>query len=321
MISNPEFESKQIVFVLLNEGEKIAFSNDNIIVRDKEGKIRHQSTCYRLFMLCLIGNISITNAVFKAARKFCFIIVLMSSSMKTYEILGGRMEGNVLLRRKQYAYSGLELAKHILKNKVENARQLLISERNKSEDVKLSIVRLDDFITRIKSYTGELSGLLGLEGLSAREFFKSYYRDIDWSGRKPRIKCDFINSTLDIGYTILFNYIDSLLNAFGFDTYCGVLHREFYMRKSLVCDLVEPFRSLIDMQVRKSVNLKQCQPEDFINRNGAYLLKWENNGKYIGFLMQPILQKKVEIFMYVQSYYRAFMKGKSAKDFPVFIVR
>ena len=93
------------------------------------------------------------------------------------------------------------------------------------------------------------------------------------------------------------------------------------MRKSLVCDLVEPFRSLIDMQVRKSVNLKQCQPDDFVNRNGAYILKWENNGKYIGFLMQPILQKKVEIFMYVQSYYRAFMKGKNADEFPVFLIR
>lgn len=321
MISKPEFESKQIVFVLLNEGEKIAFSNDNIIVKDKDGKIRHQSTCYRLFMLCLIGNISITNAVFKAARKFCFIIVLMSSSMKTYELLGGRMEGNVLLRRKQYAYSGLELAKHILKNKVENSRCLLMAERNKTEEVKLSIKRLNDYITRIYSYNGNLSGLLGLEGLSAKEFFKCYYREMDWKGRKPRIKCDYINSTLDIGYTILFNYIDALLNAFGFDTYCGVLHREFYMRKSLVCDLVEPFRSLIDMQVRKSVNLNQCQPDDFVNRNGAYILKWENNGKYIGFLMQPILQKKVEIFMYVQSYYRAFMKGKNADEFPVFLIR
>lgn len=58
-----------------------------------------------------------------------------------------------------------------------------------------------------------------------------------------------------------------------------------------------------------------------VNRNGAYILKWENNGKYIGFLMQPILQKKVEIFMYVQSYYRAFMKGKNADEFPVFLIR
>ena len=33
--------------------------------------------------------------------------------------------------------------------------------------------------------------------------------------------------------------------------------KEFYMRKSLVCDLVEPLRPIIDQQVKKSINLKK----------------------------------------------------------------
>lgn len=41
------------------------------------------------------------------------------------------------------------------------------------------------------------------------------------------------------------------------DVYCGVLHTMFYMRKSLVCDVMEPFRVIVDEQVKKSLNLGQ----------------------------------------------------------------
>ncbi len=43
-----------------------------------------------------------------------------------------------------------------------------------------------------------------------------------------------------------------MLYIYGFDVFCGVLHRQFYMRKSLVCDVIEPFRPIIDLQIRKA---------------------------------------------------------------------
>lgn len=47
MMSIRDFEYKQIAFVFTNNEEKISFKNDNIIITDKDGKIKHQSTCYR----------------------------------------------------------------------------------------------------------------------------------------------------------------------------------------------------------------------------------------------------------------------------------
>lgn len=135
---------------------------------------------------------------------------------------------------------------------------------------------------------------------------------------REKAKNDYINSTLDIGYTVLFNFMDALLRIYGFDTYCGVLHRQFYMRKSLVCDVMEPFRAIVDHQIRKSINLQQCAEEDFQLVDHRYLLKWKENQKYIQFLMKGILQYKMDIFVYVQQFYRAFMKQKDAKDYPVF---
>ena len=108
------------------------------------------------------------------------------------------------------------------------------------------------------------------------------------------------------------------MDLFGFDVYCGVLHKEFYMRKSLVCDLMEPFRPIIDTQIRKSINLKQFSESDFNFRNGAYVLNWDFNKKYVSILLDAILKYKTEIFTFIQSYYRNFMKGKSAEEFTCF---
>ena len=320
MINAPEFEKKQILFAFLSSGDKVTFLNDNIVIKDCSGKIKHQSTCYRLYILFIIGHISVTSGILQKAHKFGFMIVLMNHSLKVYEVLGGHMEGNVLLRRLQYRYEDFGLGKCIIQNKIANSRRLITYERNKTSDDLNVIEKLKSYEERVKNYSGDLAGLLGLEGLAARMFFKTYYNGITWKGRKPRVKPDYVNSTLDIGYTMLFNFIESLLNIYGFDVYCGVLHKEFYMRKSLVCDLMEPFRVLIDKQVRKSINLKQCQEEDFSVINGRFLLKWEKNAEYISFLMKPLLEYKMDIFLYVQGYYRAFMKNKKIEEYPVFVL-
>ncbi len=125
---------------------------------------------------------------------------------------------------------------------------------------------------------------------------------------------------IDIGYTILFSFIDALVMSYGFDTYCGVMHRQFYMRKSLICDLVEPFRVLVDHAVKRGLNLKQIQQDDFLLLHGKYKLKWECSAKYVKLLTAPILAHKNDIFTYIQCYYRAFMKELPAEQFPVWYI-
>ena len=65
------------------------------------------------------------------------------------------------------------------------------------------------------------------------------------------------------------------------------MHTQFYMRKSLVCDIVEPFRVLIDHEVKKAINLKQIKEEDFIIINHQYRLKWDKSADYVKILMKP----------------------------------
>lgn len=320
MLNVNDFSKKQIIVLLANQGDKLSFSNDNIVVREKDGKIKHQSTCYRLFMIFIVGNISITSGLIQRSKKFGFAICLMSTTFKVYEVLGSRMEGNTLLRKHQYAYSETDIGRKIEQNKIINQTEALKQIRNKSEYLKEGIDLLENLSSTLESETDYLT-IMGIEGNAAKVYFPRMFENMKWNGRKPRIKNDYINVTLDIGYTMLFNIVDAILQVYGFDTYYGVFHKCFYMRKSLVCDIMEPMRPIIDYSVRKAINLGQCKEEHFEEYNRRWCLKYKNNPAYIQFLMTSILEFKNDIFMYIQKYYRYIMKMKSVEEFPVFKIR
>ena len=63
MFTAPDFKKKQIVFVMFHEGDKLAFNNDNLVVKDADGKVKLQCTCYRLFLVFAVGHTSITSVL------------------------------------------------------------------------------------------------------------------------------------------------------------------------------------------------------------------------------------------------------------------
>lgn len=315
MITTTDFSKKQIAFAFVAEGEKMALLNDNFIIKDKDEKIKFQATCYRLFLVYVVGHCSLTTPLIQSAKKFGFFFVLMTTSFRPYAIIGGEKDGNTLLKEKQYSYHNLDIAKHITKNKIRNQRTVLKNIRYKTKTVENGIGMLSEYESKIDACQ-TLNEIMAYEGLSSKAYFERLFTNFCWKGRQPRLKRDIVNSSLDIGYTLLFGFVESLLSCYGFDTFCGVMHCQFYMRKSLVCDIEEPFRVIIDTEVHKAINLNQIQEKDFLLKDNRYLLKWENNSRYVKFLMQALLEEKDEIFLYIQSYYRAFMKGIPADEFP-----
>lgn len=317
MLSLNDFSKKQIVFVYANEGEKIAYKNDNLVVKDKDDNIKFQISLYRLYIIYVIGDMTLTTVILKKAKKFGFSIALLSTNFRLYEMIGDVKNGNTLLKQKQYMYNDILLANHIVYNKILNEVNVIKNIRKKNSDIKNAIVILEDYMSKA-SESCDYNMLLSYEGNAAKLYFKAFFNEYNWKGRKPRIKYDYINSALDIGYTILFTFIEVIANSFGFDIYVGVLHKQFYMRKSLICDFVEPFRVIIDEQLKKSINLKQIKEEDFIVINNQYRLKYENSTKYANLFLSAILEEKDNIFKYIQEYYRAFMKGIDSSCFPLY---
>ena len=167
-------------------------------------------------------------------------------------------EANYLLRKRQFDYrtEDLTVAKAIVYNKVLNQKSALLKTRKKDE-LTINALELCEASLNTLLNTTDYNQLMGLEGTIAKSFFSAYFQDQNWKGRHPRMKSDVINVTLDIGYTILFNFMECFVRMFGFDLYVGVYHRLWFKRKSLVCDLVEPFRCLIDHATLLAFNRKQ----------------------------------------------------------------
>lgn len=318
MMSTRDFECKQIAFVFTSKGEKISFKNDNLLILDEEGKVKHQSTCYRLFLLFICGDYCITSGLFDRASKFGFNIVLMSPNLRVTKIIPSQAEGNVLLRRKQYTLEGTEIAAHVIANKIHNQNYLLKKKRSKTAEEKETIKKLTQFEKDVLKENLTVQEIMGIEGVSAKLYFQCLFKEHNWIARRPRAKQDIMNCLMDVGYTILFNVINALLEMYGFDVYVGILHTQFFHRKSLVCDLEEPFRPIIDAVLIKAMNLGQVNEKDFWKNNEQYILPWKKSAKYVELFIKGIMEYKNEIFIYLQSYYRAFMRNKNASDFPIF---
>lgn len=318
MMSTKDFTQKQIVFVLLEMGEKISFKNDNIVIRNSDDSIKHQSTCYRLFALFISGHVCLTSGLLERANRFGFSIVFMTYTMRVSAIIPAKAEGNVLLRRKQYEYSNFDIGAYIISNKIHNQNYVLKQKRNKSEDEKKTIAMLEVYEKTVLIPELSLTEIMGTEGIAAKLYFDSLFFNNNWTARRPRVKHDAINCLMDIGYTMLFNIINGLLEMYGFDTYVGILHRQFFHRKSLVCDLVEPFRPIIDKSIKKAANLGQIHEKDFHIEHGQYFICGKKAVPYIQMMLNAILEYKDEMFLYLQKYYRCFMRSKPIEEFPVF---
>lgn len=318
MISAKDFDAKQLVFVFPASGDSISFRNDNILVRDKEGKTKIQTTCYLLFVLFIVGNMSLTSSILDRSKKFGFSIVFMSINFRVLSILNNGAEGNVLLRKIQYEYNGFEIGSRIIQNKIENQKQCLASIRRKDPFIKEAITQMGELSKQVRQPGLNCHEIMGFEGVASKKYFSQVFKDYCWTSRKPRAKHDMTNCLLDIGYTLLFSLMDSLLSLFGFDTYKGVLHREFFQRKSLVCDLVEPFRPIIDFSIRKAYNLGQIHEKDFYFSQNQYCLFGKQAIPYMKLLLNPLLERKNDLFLYVQKYYRVFIGRKEIDCFPWF---
>lgn len=317
MLTYPDYKEKNIIICNTTDKQKLSFLNDNIIIKDENDEIILQSTCYKLFSLWIIGSITITSGILERSKKFAFSIYMFNFNFKCYGVWSSSTEGNFLLRHKQYHFHSILPAKKIIENKVLNQLNQLKSIRDKNVVQGRAVASLKLYLSQINE-CDSIASVMGVEGISSKVYFESWFYDLDWKGRKPRAKRDIINVLMDIGYTYLFNILESMLNLYGFDLYKGLLHQNFYQRKSLVCDMVEPFRVIIDRVLKNAFNLKQINFDDFIVKNGQYVLKYDKSKVYTKFIIHSILEHKADIFGYVQDYYRWFMKAKPIEEFPTF---
>ena len=275
----------------------------------------------KILALFVIGNIQITTPLIEKCKRFGVALVVMKASFRPVFYWANDAEANFILHKRQYAFDSedISVAKILMENKLINQRKALLDTRSKDELTLKAIDTIDRSLSSIQEVS-DYSSLLGIEGNAAKIYFSAFFQGESWKQRQTRTKCDAINATLDIGYYMLFNFIECYLRMFGFDIYIGVYHRTWFKRKSLVCDIMEPFRPIIDKAVRTGWHRKQFSEKDFHIQKGEYRLKHEKNSDYCHVFFDALIPYKSDTFKYVQSYYRCFMGCKSVKFYPSFLL-
>lgn len=321
MFTNKDIQFRSIFVINCREHHKTfrVLNGELYLVDTEKEKALTKIPFQKILALFIIGNTTISSPLIEKCKRHNVAISLMKPSLKQITFISEPAEANYLLRQKQYSFDpdDISIAKWIIKNKINNQRELLRRSRKKDEVTTYGIEYCDSALDTIDGLD-DFNSLMGVEGSASKAFFSAYFEGLNWKKRVPHTHIDPINTILDIGYTILFNYIEVFVRLFGFDLYRGVYHRQWFRRKSLVCDLMEPFRCIVDFQVRKSLHLGQFKESDFKLYKGEYVLKNEEAWKYYQTFFETLISRKCDVFTYIQRYYRSFMKGPGCQEYPFF---
>lgn len=319
MFTKKDIEFRSVFLINCLEEKHLKLRMGELLLVDNEGKTLTKFPFQKLLALFVIGNATITTPLIDKCRKYGVFISVMKINLRPVFTFGVSADANFLLRERQHKFNqdNIVIAKHLIKSKIYNQLSLLKKTRKADQltidacsSIRASLQQIDE----CDSY----NALMGIEGLAARCFFSAYFQDFDWVKRMPRAKIDYINVLLDIGYTMLFNFLESYARLFGFDIYVGVYHRLWFKRKSFLCDMIEPFRCIIDNAIRKSINLGQFKKQDFKHIKGEFFLKQDLATEYYQVFMNEIIKHKKGIFVFFQGYYKYFMNIEHDVPFPVF---
>lgn len=324
MFTNKDIEFRSIFVINCIEKRNLRISNGELLLEEEKDSVKTTLTkmpFQKILALFVVGHITITTALIDKCKKYNVTLIVVKPNLRPVFYWSNMAEANYLLKEKQYKFdkNNISIAKVIVENKIKNQLKLLEKTRKCDESTKVAIQICKEALSEMENIE-DYYQLMGTEGFVAKHFFQAYFQQYNWKKRMPRVKTDFINATLDIGYTILFNYIECFVRMFGFDTYVGVYHRLWFKRKSLICDLMEPFRCIIENTLRNALNRKQCKESDFNIVKNEYILKRENNIVYQQLFFNALIEHKQEVFKYIQKYYRAFMQGQSTQNLPQFII-
>lgn len=274
----------------------------------------------KVLALFVIGHFTLTTPLIEKCKRHGVALIVMKPNLRPVFYWSNAAEANYLLRKRQYEYydCDLSVARTIVHNKITNQMAALLKTRKRDEATTTAIKLCRESIDGV-TRTADYNQLMGIEGNVSKTYFAAYFQTLNWQGRHPRLKTDPLNVVLDIGYTLLFNFVECFLRMFGFDLYIGVYHRLWFKRKSLVCDIMEPFRCIIDHTVLLAFHRKQFSDKDFVCSKQEYHLKYERTAAYYQVFFNSLIAHKTDIFKYAQSYYRCFMGRKSISTYPTFL--
>ena len=124
--------------------------------------------------------------------------------------------------------------------------QEIISEKIRKQCDFLVEIGKSNEAGLLNSYIGqvELSDATNREGHAAKVYFNALFgMEFTRSAETP------INAALNYGYSIILSTFNRVVSANGYLTQLGIFHDNMFNHFNLSCDLMEPFRIIVDRYV------------------------------------------------------------------------
>jgi CRISP-associated protein Cas1 len=211
----------------------------------------------------------------------------------------GRVQGNVLLRKKQYQVSedeteSVPIAVSFLLAKIANSRKV-IERALRDHALLVDVAALGQASAALKATLTvipeckSLSELMAFEGSAAKIYFRVFDQLIlhqkdgfFFKERSRRPPLDNMNSLLSFFYVLLTNDVASALEGVGLDPYVGFLHADRPGRPSLALDLMEELRPVFaDRLALSLVNRKQIKRDGFTQKESGGILMDDDTRKKV----------------------------------------
>ncbi|MCP9440383.1 MAG: CRISPR-associated endonuclease Cas1 [Nitrospira sp.] len=201
--------------------------------------------------------------------------------------LVGRLHNHARLRIAQYearrSSTALALALEWVTAKLDGQASFLREAAEVRPDQRAELLSAATVIeeTRTKvTDAGTVERLRGLEGAAAAAYFGAlpavFPPSLGFEGRERRPPRDPVNALLSLTYTLVHWEWVRECELIGFDPLIGFYHDLDYGRESLACDLLEPFRPVVDRWVWELFRTRQFEGRDFASdqdRPGCSLKK------------------------------------------------
>jgi CRISPR-associated protein Cas1 len=245
--------TKPLELTLNKYGEYLGVKGQSFEVRNKNGSREIPFHKVKRAILSS-GNLVSTSALFWLAT-YGIDTVFTSKTGKVISIkVPYEADTRADIRVKQYqAYQtprGVAIANQIIENRLRSQQELLIVNDINSDF-------LDKYLNRlpIKGEKVDIAreDFLGLEGNASRYYFREYMKMFpDWIRPKMRKNYktrDPLNNLLNLGHELLKREVYIAIVNTHLDPYLGYLHSPQLAKPSLVYDLMERFRSVVEQFV------------------------------------------------------------------------
>ncbi len=265
--------------IQLNDyGQYLGVKDQKFVVYHKQKSIKEIPFFKTTQIILGSGNNVSTSALFWASIYGIDVVMASKTGRPLSLMIPLSTDKRVKTRIQQYeAYKnskGSIIAEAILKARINS--QIILLEKYGLPTQKL-IKNLNKVETNNRPIDEIRTRLLVLEGNCSKHFFKQYFLLFP-KCLKPKKREKYkaqspLNNLLNLGYEILKGEVyKAILNA-HLDPYLGYLHSMQFSKPSLVCDIQEIFRTVIeDFLVMYHQNI---EPESFEPKGNRIFLKPE----------------------------------------------